>query len=136
MNMKSVEKPSQVIADTLSAWAKDNWCIAKFQAPIYKTRCGGMSFSRIDFDGDERPLEFDWDGVDIVNRAALNLRDDILITTGHRIWGVVFTLYSDGKFNIEYDYNEPEGYEEIDETMDLSQALQELQKHGVEISLK
>jgi len=34
--------------------------------------------------------------------AALFLRDNIRATTGDRIWGLTFTLYPDGKFNIEY----------------------------------
>lgn len=54
-----------------------------------------------------------WDGLD----AALYLRDDLLRTTGQRIWGLTFTLYPTGKFNIEYDYNKPEGYEETDEVI-------------------
>ncbi len=45
------------------------------------------------------------------------LRDDLLRTTGQRIWGLTFTLYPNGKFNIEYDYNKPEGYEESDEVI-------------------
>jgi hypothetical protein len=56
-----------------------------------------------------------------VLRSATNairfLRDDLLRTTGQRIWGLTFTLYPDGKFNIEYDYNKPEGYEETDEVI-------------------
>lgn len=49
--------------------------------------------------------------------AARFLRDNLLKTTGQRIWGLTFTLYPSGKFNIEYDYNKPEGYEETDETI-------------------
>lgn len=45
------------------------------------------------------------------------LRDDLLATTGDRIWGLNFTLYPDGKFNIEYDYNKPADYEETDEVI-------------------
>lgn len=48
-------------------------------------------------------------------RAALFIRDDILKENGQRIWGLIFTLYPDGKFNIEYDYTKPEGYEETDD---------------------
>lgn len=44
----------------------------------------------------------------------------MLKTTGHRIWGLTFTLYPDGKFNLEYDYNKPDDYEETDETIDVS----------------
>ncbi|KRC04212.1 hypothetical protein ASE11_03905 [Hydrogenophaga sp. Root209] len=49
------------------------------------------------------------------SRAILSLRDYILQTTGRRIWGLTFTLYPDGKFNVEYDYNKPPDYEEDDD---------------------
>ncbi len=52
-----------------------------------------------------------------ISAALLYLRDDLVQTTGQRIWGLTFTLYPNGKFNIEYDYNKPEGYEETDETI-------------------
>ncbi len=41
--------------------------------------------------------------------ATLFLRDNILESTNERIWGFVFKLNKDGKFNIEYNYNKPEG---------------------------
>lgn len=44
--------------------------------------------------------------------SLLFLRDTILKTTGKRIWGLTFTLYPDGKHEIEYDYNVPEGFNE------------------------
>ena len=44
--------------------------------------------------------------------AILSLRDQILAETGKRIWGLTFTLYPDGKYEIEYDYNVPEGFNE------------------------
>lgn len=66
-----------------------------------------------------------WDGLD----AALFLRDNLLATTGQRIWGLTFTLYPDGKFNIEYDYNKPEDYQETDEAItgeEINQSLTNL----------
>lgn len=51
--------------------------------------------------------------------AALFLRDDILKRTGQRIWGLTFTLFPDGKFRVEYDYNKPDGYEETDEVVEI-----------------
>ena len=63
--------------------------------------------------------------------AALFLRDDLLSTTGERIWGLTFTLYPTGKFEIEYDYNKPEGYEESDETisgLEVNESLNQLLK--------
>ena len=49
--------------------------------------------------------------------SLLFLRDHLLNLTGDRIWGLTFTLYPDGKFEIEYDYNKPEDYEESDEVI-------------------
>ena len=36
----------------------------------------------------------------------------------HRL---TFTLYHDGKFEIEYDYNTPEDYEETDEVITVEE---------------
>lgn len=62
--------------------------------------------------------------------AALLLREDLLKKTGQRIWGLTFTLYPSGKFNIEYDYNKPEHYEETDELISLADAVRELPSSG------
>jgi len=67
--------------------------------------------------------------------AALYLRDYLLETTKQQIWGLTFTLFPTGKFKIEYDYNKPEGYEETDETINLSDAVDRLQKLGVEVEV-
>lgn len=45
-------------------------------------------------------------------RALFFIRDTLLKETGKRIWGLTFTLYPDGKHEIEYDYNVPEGFNE------------------------
>lgn len=63
------------------------------------------------------------------SKAAILLRDNILTTTGQRVWGLTFTLYPNGKFNIEYDYNKPEDYEETDEVIagdEINQTLSDL----------
>lgn len=69
------------------------------------------------------------------SHAALYLRDELLKTTGQRIWGLTFTLYPSGKFNIEYDYNKPEGYEETDEVItgdEINASLESLRKQSPE----
>lgn len=63
--------------------------------------------------------------------TAIFLRDDLLRTTKQRIWGLTFMLYPTGKFNIEYDYEKPEGYEETDEVIsgeEINQSLNDLFK--------
>ena len=60
------------------------------------------------------------------NQACRTLASNLLATTGERIWGLTFTLFPDGKFKIEYDYNKPEGYEETDETISMDDAVKGL----------
>lgn len=72
---------------------------------------GGMRDEIGGFEGSEDAL---WAGLD----AALFIRDELLSTTGQRIWGLTFTLYPDGKFNIDYDYKIPDGHEETNETIE------------------
>ena len=55
--------------------------------------------------------------VKAISDPCFLLRDDLLRTTGQRIWGLTFTLFPDGQFKIEYDYNKPEGCEESDEVI-------------------
>lgn len=43
--------------------------------------------------------------------SILYLRDNLVETTGQRPWGLLFTLWPNGKFNIKYDYNKPDEYE-------------------------
>ncbi len=62
------------------------------------------------------------------SNSILFLRDDLLETTGERIWGLTFTLFPNGKFNIVYDYNKPEGYEETDELISGNEINQSLNK--------
>lgn len=70
--------------------------------------------------GEKIELSAGWGNNNILRLATSAvrfLRDNLLATTGQRIWGLTFTLYPDGKFNIQYDYNKPEGYEETDEVI-------------------
>ncbi|MFC0821376.1 hypothetical protein [Moraxella marmotae] len=63
------------------------------------------------------------------SKSVYYIRDMVLENTGHRIRGLVFTLYPDGKFEIEYDYNKPKDYDESDDTIfgdEINQSLHEL----------
>lgn len=63
--------------------------------------------------------------------SVRSIRDEHLRTTGRRIWGLTFTLYPDGKYHIEYDYQKPADYEDDPaDTIDgdeINQRLQQLQ---------
>lgn len=65
-----------------------------------------------------------WDGEKIskevrtnASNAAYYIKDFLIENQRDRIWGLTFTLYPNGKFEIEFDYNKPEGYEETDEVI-------------------
>jgi len=60
-------------------------------------------------------LEFD-DLISLMNLIT-SLKDNMLKLTGDKIWGLTFTLYPDGKFEIKYNYDKPEDYEETDEVI-------------------
>ncbi|AXI83709.1 hypothetical protein FUT69_03710 [Xylella taiwanensis] len=67
--------------------------------------------------------------------AVLYLKDDLIKSGGDRIWGLTCTIRPNGdlgdefckvKFNIEYDYNKPEDYDESDEFITGEEANQSL----------
>lgn len=116
--MKTVEDAYQQLAQSILEFVGENaWDRARSRTAIY-SRMTETSYSRWSCDGevaDDRSPS----GKAIIegSRAALVIRDDLLQATGRRIWGLTFTLYPNGKFNIEYDYNKPEGYEETDDVI-------------------
>lgn len=113
--MQAVNEAFTTIASTLQNWSEGGFSELRFSAPILSDNCGGMQFKKRSEGGAEAPLPFDWEGVDRINSACVFVRDHLLQTTGQRIWGLTFTLYPDGKFNVEYDYNKPAHYEEDDD---------------------
>ena len=74
--------------------------------------------------GFEADAEAIWNGLD----ASIYIRDVMLENTGHRIWSFTFTLFSDGKFDIEYSYSKPSGYEENNDSISGDEVMQSLQK--------
>lgn len=116
--MKSVEAAYEKIAKGI-LWftSESSWDFAQATSSIW-SKSTQTSYSRFLDDDCLRDDKFPSLDLSIqVSSALLYLRDDLLRTTGQRIWGLTFTLYPNGKFNIEYDYKKPEGYEETDETI-------------------
>lgn len=122
--MKTMEEAYEAIAAYLLCFVgARQWDSAVCKLRIYSGMVSGSQWmfanGLLDEKGDlEANPDALWKGLD----AAVFLRDDLVKTTGQRIWALIFTLYPDGKFNIEYDYNKPEDYEETDETIDVSLA--------------
>ena len=110
--MNSVEAAYESIAKKmLTAFDVPEWHHLELRAKIFNAMVRSEFFV---FVGD---LVDETKYVKSISDACFYLRDDLLRTTGQRIWGLTFTLYPTGKFNIEYDYNKPEDYEETDEVI-------------------
>jgi hypothetical protein len=116
--LKTVEDAYQLIAQTLSRAANEGWSELTAKCPIWNKALGGVVTTQKLESGVvvDLPLEMD---IFSLHDACLFLRDELLATRGDRIWGLTFKLYPDGKFNIEYDYNKPENFEESDQTTEV-----------------
>ncbi len=115
--MRSVEDAYQAIGTALLESVQADWDAIFLHTKILRKNCSAMSTEMAFESNTRRNAELSFTSVFKVNDACIFLRDDLLRTTGQRIWGLTFTLYPTGKFNIEYDYNKPEGYEETDEVI-------------------
>jgi hypothetical protein len=119
------------ISDELLAFANGrNWDKVSFQYGLFngmvETQKTILTFDGMDdYEYHEIPFEIGCKSLE----AILFLKEYILNLTGDRIWGLTFTLYPTGKFNIEYDYNKPEDYDDSDETItgeEVNQSLYDL----------
>lgn len=115
--MSSVEEAYQAIGTALLECVQADWRAVFLNTKILRKNCSAMSTEMVFESDTRRNVELSFTSVFKVNDACIFLRDDLLRTTGQRVWGLTFTLYPTGKFNIEYDYNKPEGYEESDEVI-------------------
>lgn len=108
--MKEINKEFKILSSKLTEDVKSNWEKLIYKSVIYNDNCKletmfenevGTHYFKLGFDN-----TFD------ISDITVALRDQILKETGIRIWGLTFTLYPDGKQEIEYDYNIPEGFNE------------------------
>lgn len=123
--MHTVEEAYQKLASYILAFVGDRkWESAGCTLSVYSKMASGYQWLisggvKDESGGFERNGGALWEGLD----AALFLRDNLLKTTGRRVWAIAFTLYPNGKFHIEYDYQKPDGYEETDEVIGAAEAL-------------
>jgi hypothetical protein len=108
--MNSVEEAYRLMANQMMATVNvEDWERLELRAAIFDAMVSNqLAIFLKDSIDDTRAVR-------AIADAALYLRDNLLRTTGARIWGLTFTLYPNGKFTLEYDYNKPEGYEETDD---------------------
>lgn len=118
----------QNLADSLlSNIGSANWDKVILTADILIDNASSISFIIHD-KGNEVNQELSFKTVFIINDLLIELRNIILHSTGNRIWSIVFSLFSDGKFQIEYDYNKPDDYEESDGIISGDEINQSLDK--------
>ncbi len=94
----------------------EDWDKLKLTTDILQNNCSSLVTS-LSISREEKYFQVSFDDVFILNDSLIFLRDQMLKETNERIWGLTFTLYPDGKFEIEYDYKKPEDYEETDEVI-------------------
>ena len=133
--MNSVEDAYRQIASALADSGCGDWYSVLFRTSILGTVCSAMTTTLVSSSGD-RSISLGFENAFKVNDSVIYLRDDLLETTGERIWGLTFTLHPDGKFNIEYDYEKPEDYDDSDDAISLAQAQESLAKSGIPASVE
>ena len=107
-SLATVEQAYETIGRAVYRFPGDRaWDSAYGQFAVFNqmvsVQWGLMCNGELDQKGSSPPRDLISDSMD----AVLYLRDELLRTTGARIWGLTFMLYPDGKFNIEYDYDKP-----------------------------
>ncbi|PIE46577.1 MAG: hypothetical protein CSA42_07770 [Gammaproteobacteria bacterium] len=94
----------------------EEWDKLNLTTDILQNNCSSL-ITFLSISSNIRYFQISFDDVFILNDSLILLRDLMLKEMKERIWGLTFTLYPDGKFEIEYDYNKPEDYEETDEVI-------------------
>lgn len=108
---KAIEELSKAVLDFVHG---RDWSSAEFRAQVLEKAV--FSSSSLQQGTTAVTDALDWPDSSIeTGSAALFLRDEHLRTTGKRIWGLTFTLYPDGQYDIAYDYNKPAEYDDSDE---------------------
>lgn len=137
--MKSTEDAYFVIGNILHDVASIGWKSIFIKTKILEKSCSNIIIVQTNDKGMEIYIDLEYSILRLATNAIRFLRENLLETTGQRIWGLTFTLFPDGKFKIEYDYNKPKGYEETDEVIDgneINQSLQNLMKNKEPLSPK
>jgi len=125
-----------VIAQALVSHSpQEEWASLVLSTPVLSHGLGGVTTLCLDKNGRETDIPIGFSIFDI-QKAVLCIRENVLHMTGDRIWGLTFTLYPTGKFNLEYDYNKPENYEEEgQEGIDFNDALEQLKQLGIPMEI-
>ena len=108
--MKEIKYIFKTLIEKLILDVKTDWNKIVYSAIIYNDNCKMQT--KYLKNGVVKYFNLGFDNTFEISDISCSLRDQILAQTGKRIWGLTFTLYPDGKYEIEYDYNVPEGFNE------------------------
>lgn len=108
--MKEIKYIFKNLIEKLILDVKTDWDKIAYSAVIYNDTCQmETKYLKKEI---IKYFELGFDNTFEISDITISLRDQILKETGKRIWGLTFTLYPDGKYEIEYEYNIPEGFNE------------------------
>lgn len=113
--MTNVESLYKKIGALLMEASLPYWTEIFLSTLVLGKDCSRMVTEQIDTHSKRSDIDINFSTVFELSAAIINLRDGHLRATGKRIWGLTFTLYPDGKYNIAYDYNKPEDYDDSGE---------------------
>ncbi len=112
----------ETISKVLANVAIGDWTSISFETRILARDCSCMSTTQ-HCNADSRSVGCGMRAAFEISDAIIGLRDHLLQTTGQRIYGLSFTLYPDGKFSLDYDYERPADYDDSEDTISLDEAL-------------
>lgn len=105
----------QKIGALLAEAARSGWTEIRLRTFILNRECSRMVTEQVHAESSRSDIDIEFSRVFEINDACIALRDETLRTTGQRIWGLTFTLYPDGKYDIVYNYNKREDYDDSHE---------------------
>jgi len=103
----TIELCYQILADYLIGNAgNDEWDTFVLESEIYDSMTTASAYKI--YANEKECLGFEY--CNKRNKATLFRRDNILESTGERVWGLNFTLEKDGRTKINYNYDKPDNY--------------------------
>ena len=102
------------VVEPLAAWDE-----IQFSTQVLEASCSGMTTFVVSSAGSSA-TGLGATRAFTVSDAIIAIRDEHLRSTGKRIWGLTFTLYPDGKYDIAYVYNKPDDYQDSEEAASAS----------------
>lgn len=108
-----VEEAYEIIARyAIACVGSEDWESVVIQSDIYDQMTSSKASKKIK--DNTYPLKQSHVSIELGdqrNDATLFLRDNILETTGERVWSMIFSLTKEGKMKINYGYEKPKNYE-------------------------